>query len=44
MRLAAAKAEAVWAALSEAERRPVLAADTAVVLDGEVLGKPRRCG
>lgn len=40
-RLAAAKAEAVWPALAEAERRPVLAADTAVVLDGAVLGKPR---
>jgi septum formation protein len=41
VRLAAAKAEAVWVAAVEAERRPVLAADTAVVLDGEVLGKPR---
>ena len=41
VRLAAAKAEAVWTALDEVERRPVLAADTAVVLDGEVLGKPR---
>jgi septum formation protein len=41
VRLAAAKAVAVWAALGEAEGRPVLAADTAVVLDGEVLGKPR---
>ncbi len=40
MRLAAAKAEAVWAAVPEVERRPVLAADTAVVLDGHVLGKP----
>jgi septum formation protein len=40
VRLAAAKAEAVWAAVPEAERRPVLAADTAVVLDGHVLGKP----
>jgi len=40
VRLAAAKAEAVWAAVGEAERRPVLAADTAVVLDGAVLGKP----
>jgi septum formation protein len=38
-RLAAAKAEAVWAALGP-EPRPVLAADTAVVLDGEILGKP----
>ena len=40
VRLAAAKAEAVWAAVPEAERRPVLAADTAVVLDRAVLGKP----
>jgi septum formation protein len=38
VRLAAAKAEAVWAAVADA--RPVLGADTAVVLDGEVLGKP----
>ncbi|HUQ51351.1 MAG TPA: Maf family protein [Gammaproteobacteria bacterium] len=41
LRLAAAKAGAVWAALAEGERRPVLAADTAVVLDGAVLGKPK---
>lgn len=41
VRLAAAKAETIWVSLSEAERRPVLAADTAVVLDGGVLGKPR---
>ena len=40
VRLAAAKAEAVWAAVPELDRRPVLAADTAVVLDGHVLGKP----
>jgi septum formation protein len=39
-RLAAAKADAVWAAV-QAEQRPVLAADTAVVLDGVVLGKPK---
>jgi septum formation protein len=38
VRLAAAKAEAVWAAVSDS--RPVLGADTAVVLDGEILGKP----
>jgi septum formation protein len=38
-RLAAAKADAVWDAV-KAEQRPVLAADTAVVLDGAVLGKP----
>jgi septum formation protein len=40
VRLATAKAEAVWAALPESERRPVLGADTAVVLDRVVLGKP----
>ena len=39
-RLAAAKADAVWGAV-RAEQRPVLAADTAVVLDGVVLGKPQ---
>jgi septum formation protein len=37
-RLAAAKAEAVWAAV--ADSLPVLGADTAVVLDGALLGKP----
>jgi septum formation protein len=40
LRLSAAKAEAVWTAVPEAERRPVLAADTTVVLAGQVLGKP----
>jgi septum formation protein len=40
-RLAAAKAEAGWAGGLEA---PVLAADTAVVLDGEIIGKPRDKG
>jgi septum formation protein len=39
VRLAAAKAEAIWTAAADA--RPVLGADTAVVLDDEVLGKPR---
>src|SRR5262245_41242775 len=38
VRLAAAKAETIWAAAGDS--RPVLAADTAVVLDGEILGKP----
>lgn len=36
-RLAAAKADAGWANAADA---PVLAADTAVVLDGKILGKP----
>jgi septum formation protein len=39
-RLATAKARAVAAALRENERAPVLAADTAVVLGQEILGKP----
>jgi septum formation protein len=38
-RLAAGKAEMIWAA-AVGDLRPVLGADTAVVLDGEVLGKP----
>lgn len=40
LRLAAAKAEALWERLSPRERRPVLAADTTVTLDGEIFGKP----
>src|SRR5258706_11500007 len=42
LRLAVAKAAAVWSALERSgeDVRPVLAADTAVVLDGQVLGKP----
>ena len=36
-RLATAKADSVWRARPQ---RPVLAADTAVVLDGELFGKP----
>jgi septum formation protein len=40
LRLAAAKAEAIAKTLPPADPRPVLAADTAVVLDGAVLGKP----
>jgi septum formation protein len=41
-RLATEKAAAVWSAVEGGaeEPRPVLAADTAVVLDGRVLGKP----
>ena len=39
VRLAAAKAETIFASTA-ADARPVLAADTAVVLDGELLGKP----
>ena len=39
-RLAAAKAEAGWTSSQDAHPAPVLAADTAVVLDGQILGKP----
>jgi septum formation protein len=39
-RLAAAKADAGWERNRDAIAGPVLAADTAVVLDGEILGKP----
>jgi septum formation protein len=42
-RLAAAKAASVWDGLTP-DRRPVLAADTAVVLDGRILGKPEDRG
>jgi septum formation protein len=40
LRLAAAKAAAVWRVLPPDERAPVLAADTAVIVDDDVLGKP----
>ncbi|HEY0799579.1 MAG TPA: Maf family protein, partial [Steroidobacteraceae bacterium] len=40
-RLAAAKAEAGWQRSRNPADAPVLAADTAVVLDGRILGKPK---
>jgi septum formation protein len=40
LRLAEAKAAALWQRLAVAERRPVLAADTTVALEGEIFGKP----
>jgi septum formation protein len=40
-RLAAAKAEAGWERSRDFAHVPVLAADTAVVLDGDILGKPK---
>ena len=40
-RVALAKARAGWRAVQRRDPRPVLGADTAVVVDGEVLGKPR---
>ena len=39
-RLAAAKADAGWERTHDTADVPVLAADTAVVLDGKILGKP----
>jgi septum formation protein len=39
-RLACGKAQALWERLPAALRRPVLGADTAVVLDQRILGKP----
>jgi septum formation protein len=39
-RLAAAKADAGWQSCRDAQPAPVLAADTAVILDGRILGKP----
>ena len=40
-RVALAKAQAGWAVLGARVVRPVLGADTEVVIDGEVLGKPQ---
>jgi septum formation protein len=40
LRLARAKAETVWEQLARDDRGPVLAADTAVVLEDRILGKP----
>ena len=40
LRLAEAKAAALWWQLKPEERRPVLAADTTVALEGEIFGKP----
>ncbi|HEU4604126.1 MAG TPA: Maf family protein [Steroidobacteraceae bacterium] len=39
-RLAREKAAALWASLPTSERLPVLAADTTVALEDEILGKP----
>jgi len=41
LRLADTKARALRAQLATAERRPILAADTTVALEGAILGKPR---
>lgn len=40
-RLALAKARAGWRGLGTAPRAPVLGADTAIGLEGDILGKPR---
>jgi septum formation protein len=40
-RLAVLKAETLWQQLAASQRQPVLGADTAVVLDEQILGKPR---
>jgi septum formation protein len=40
LRLAAAKADAGWERSRAAHQAPVLGADTAVVLEGRILGKP----
>lgn len=39
-RLALEKASKVWRSLAAAERRPVIGADTEVVIDEHILGKP----
>ena len=40
LRLAEAKAAALWRQLAPEDRKPVLAADTTVALEGEIFGKP----
>ena len=40
-RLACEKADTVWNEVAASEERPVLAADTAVVIGGQIFGKPR---
>lgn len=40
-RLARCKSQTGWQSIGERELRPVLGADTVVVIDGEILGKPK---
>jgi nucleoside triphosphate pyrophosphatase len=40
-RVAIAKAKAGWESIADQEKRPVLGADTSVVLNDEIMGKPR---
>lgn len=40
IRLAETKAQTAWTRIPAGLRRPVLAADTTVVIDGQILGKP----
>ena len=40
-RVAIAKAKAGWKSVANQEQRPVLGADTSVVLNDEIMGKPR---
>jgi septum formation protein len=40
-RIAQAKAKAGWAALGDAELRPVIGADTSVIIGQDILGKPK---
>jgi septum formation protein len=44
LRLAEAKAAALWERLADSDRLPVLAADTTVALEGEIFGKPADIG
>ncbi len=44
VRLAEAKATALWERLAGGERAPVVAADTTVALEGEIFGKPADLG
>jgi len=42
-RLALEKANKVWQAIAPAQQRPVIGADTVVVIDEHILGKPVSC-